>query len=80
MSAGAVERFEAGLAEVAAAYRDAFAAVSDEQALRAANARLVGPQGALTLLLKLMPELPGDRRRPLVTLCHLGWRGPRLRG
>ena len=61
----AVLSFEAGLAAVAEAYRPAFDAAGDEQALRAANARFTGPQGDLTLLLKLMPKIPGDRRREL---------------
>jgi phenylalanyl-tRNA synthetase alpha chain len=33
--------------------------------LRAAGARLIGPSGELTALLKLMKDLPGDRRREL---------------
>ena len=61
----AVASFEAGLTQCAAEYRDAFAAARDEHALRAANARLVGPSGELTRLMKLMPGLPGDRRRDL---------------
>jgi phenylalanyl-tRNA synthetase alpha chain len=60
-----VAAFEAGLAQSAGAYRAAFDAARDEQTLRAANARYVGPSGELTRLLKLMPELPGDRRREL---------------
>jgi phenylalanyl-tRNA synthetase alpha chain len=59
----AVAAFEAGLAHSAAEYRAAFDAARDEQALRAANARFVGPNGELTQLMKRMPELPGDRRR-----------------
>ncbi|MBZ0122189.1 MAG: phenylalanine--tRNA ligase subunit alpha [Sandaracinaceae bacterium] len=35
----------------------------DEHALREARARLVGPSGELTLLMKRMPELPKDSRR-----------------
>src|SRR4051812_38979355 len=61
----AVASFEAGLLRCAGEYADAFAAARDEHALRAANARLVGPSGELTRLMKLMPELPGDRRRDL---------------
>jgi phenylalanyl-tRNA synthetase alpha chain len=61
----AVAAFEAGLAQCAAEYRGAFEAASDEHALRAANARLVGPNGELTRLMKRMPELPGDKRREL---------------
>jgi phenylalanyl-tRNA synthetase alpha chain len=61
----AVAAFEAGLAHSAAEYRAAFDAARDEQALRAANARFVGPNGELTRLMKRMPELPGERRRDL---------------
>ncbi|MFW6050203.1 MAG: phenylalanine--tRNA ligase subunit alpha [Myxococcota bacterium] len=61
----AVARFEGGLAEVARTYRPAFDAASSEHALREINARYVGPQGELTQLLKLMPELPKERRREL---------------
>jgi phenylalanyl-tRNA synthetase alpha chain len=60
-----VARFEAGLERSAQDFRAAFAAASDEHALRAANARLLGPNGELTQLLKLMPELPGDQRKTL---------------
>ena len=60
-----VSLFEEGLARVQAGYRDAFDVAPDEQSLRAANARLAGPQGELTKLMKLMPKLPGDRRREL---------------
>jgi phenylalanyl-tRNA synthetase alpha chain len=60
-----VVRFEAGLERCGADYRVAFASASDEHALRAANARLLGPSGELTQLLKLMPELPNEQRKPL---------------
>ena len=58
-----VTQFEAGLARVAETYRDALVAAGDEHSLRAANAKITGPQGELTQLLKLMPKLPGERRR-----------------
>ena len=61
----AATQFEEGLARVATGHADAFAGAGSEQALREANAKLVGPQGELTKLLKLMPKLPGDRRREL---------------
>lgn len=61
----AVEQFERGLSTVAGAQASAFADAKSEQALREANAKLVGPQGELTKLLKLMPKLPKDRRREL---------------
>jgi phenylalanyl-tRNA synthetase alpha chain len=61
----AVKRFEEGLARVRAALGTSFAAAADEHALRAANAKLVGAEGGLTELMKLMRELPGNRRRDL---------------
>ncbi len=61
----AVALFEETLARIEAGHADAFAAAKDEQALRHANARLLGPSGELTLLLKKMPELPQERRREL---------------
>ena len=61
----AVQTFESGLAEVRGAYADALRAAGDEPELRLINGRYVGPQGELTMLLKLMPKLPGDRRREL---------------
>ncbi|RLB45254.1 MAG: phenylalanine--tRNA ligase subunit alpha [Deltaproteobacteria bacterium] len=59
----AVTRFEAGLADVREAFGSAFGEAADEQSLRAANAKLTGPEGTLTKLMKLMREVPGDRRR-----------------
>jgi phenylalanyl-tRNA synthetase alpha chain len=61
----AATAFEDGLRAVRDAFASAFAAAKDEQALRAVNAKLVGPSGELTMLLKLMPTLPADRRRDL---------------
>ncbi len=61
----ALERFEAGLADVEARLADAFEGATTEQALREANAKILGPSGELTGLLKLMPRLPKDRRREL---------------
>ena len=58
-----VEEFEAVLERVAGRYGAAFAEAADEHALREANARFVGPQGELTLVLKLMPKLPGPSRK-----------------
>ena len=59
----AVERFEKGLAEIDGGFAQQYAEAADEQSLRAINARFVGAQGSLTSLMKLMRELPGDRRR-----------------
>jgi phenylalanyl-tRNA synthetase alpha chain len=57
--------FEEGLARVEAEHGPAFESAADEHALREANARFVGPQGALTRLMKKMREVPADRRREL---------------
>lgn len=59
----AVQIFEQGLAEIRRAFADALHAAEDEPELRLINARYVGPQGELTRLLKLIPKLPGERRR-----------------
>ncbi len=61
----AVAAFEEGLGNAAAQYSDAFDAARDEPALRAANARYTGPNGLVTKLMKLMPELPKEQRREL---------------
>ncbi|MEO0326606.1 MAG: phenylalanine--tRNA ligase subunit alpha, partial [Myxococcota bacterium] len=61
----ALKAFEEGLDEVEATYREVLAGAADESALRAANAKLVGPEGRLTKLLKLMKSVPGDRRKDL---------------
>jgi len=63
--ADVVVAFEQSLREVSSDFGPAFAAAADEQALRNQNARLLGPQGALTKLLKRMPELPKDCRREM---------------
>ena len=55
--------FETGLTRIARDAEGAFGSADDEHALRAARARLTGPSGELTTLLKLMPKLPGDRRK-----------------
>jgi len=61
----ALEQFERGLTEVTEASAGAFEAATSEQALREANAKLVGPNGTLTKLMKLMRDVPKDRRREL---------------
>ncbi|MBK8169678.1 MAG: phenylalanine--tRNA ligase subunit alpha [Sandaracinaceae bacterium] len=65
MSDDAVKEFEEGLAKVEASFRSQLDACGDEQSLRAVNARIAGPTGELTGLLKLMPKLPGDQRKVL---------------
>lgn len=66
----AAKDFEEGLASVRARFEPDFAECADENALRAANARYSGPAGELTKLLKLMPKLPGDRRREFGQLAN----------
>lgn len=61
--ADVVDRFEEGLNQITLTYQSAFDGSKDEQALRQVNARYVGPQGLLTGLLKLLPQLPKERRR-----------------
>ena len=63
MSEDVVQDFESGLGEVSGAFAGAFEAAGDEPALRAANAKLVGPQGQLTKLLKRLKEVPNERKR-----------------
>lgn len=63
-------RFEQSLERIAREYRSAYEGAADEQSLRGANARFLGPQGELTTLLKLMPELPKERRRELGRRCN----------
>ncbi len=61
----ALQQFEEGLEAVAARSAGVFERVTTEQELREANAKLVGPNGQLTKLMKLMRDLPKDRRREL---------------
>lgn len=60
-----VREFEGVLERVKSAYVGAFAAANTEHELREQNARLLGPQGELTLLMKRMREVPGDKKREL---------------
>ena len=60
-----VRAFEEGLARITAEHEQVFASATDETSLRAANARFSGASGELTALMKLMPSLPGDRRKEL---------------
>ena len=62
--------FEQSLIRIAGEYRSAYEQASDEQSLRGANARFLGQQGELTSLLKLMPQLPKERRRELGKRCN----------
>lgn len=61
----ALKQFEEGLASVGSEFAAALDAAGDEHQLREANARFVGPQGSLTKLMKLMRDIPGDKRREM---------------
>jgi phenylalanyl-tRNA synthetase alpha chain len=60
-----VREFEAVLERLRGSYAGAFEAARSEHALREHNARLLGPSGELTLLMKRMREVPGDKKREL---------------
>jgi len=60
-----VREFEGVLERVRAAYGAVFAGVTSEHELREQNAKMLGPQGELTLLMKRMREVPGDKKREL---------------
>ena len=53
-----------GLAKIGAEFRASLAEASDEPSLRERNARWVGPGGALTRLMKLMPKVPAAYTPP----------------
>jgi phenylalanyl-tRNA synthetase alpha chain len=55
--------FDTALASMRGAYAAAFTAATSEHELREHNARFLGPQGELTLLMKRMREVPGDKKR-----------------
>lgn len=54
---------DASLSEISARYAEDFAACTDEQALRAAHAKILGRNGALTAALKEMGKLAPDARK-----------------
>lgn len=60
-----VREFEGVLERVRGAYASAFEGARSEHELREQNARLLGPSGELTLLMKRMREVPGDKKREL---------------
>lgn len=66
-----VAEFEEGLGQVSKSYAGALSEAVDEPSLRVANARLAGPQGELTRLMKMMPSLPPERRRELGQQANL---------
>lgn len=57
-----VTAIEEGLEALGTKYRDAFAAASNEQALRNEYARVLGKKGDLTAILALMRHVPGDKK------------------
>ncbi len=59
----AYDELVAGLERLSSGFDAAFAAATDEHALRAAHAKYAGATGELTQLLKLMPKIPGDKRK-----------------
>ena len=63
MSSAVATEIEKGLEKLAAAFREAFAAAKDEQALRDAHAKILGKKGDLTQLLRQMGAVPADRRK-----------------
>ncbi|MET0339726.1 MAG: phenylalanine--tRNA ligase subunit alpha [Polyangiales bacterium] len=60
-----VREFEGVLARVRDAHGSAFQKAESEHELREQNAKLLGPSGELTLLMKRMREVPGDKKREL---------------
>jgi len=60
MSDTPLEALDAIAASVAESFRD----VRDDNDLRQATARLIGRDGAVTRLMKRIPELPGPERKP----------------
>jgi phenylalanyl-tRNA synthetase alpha chain len=54
---------DAALAEIDVRYRDDFASAHDEQSLRAAHAKFLGRNGALTAALKEMGKIPATDRK-----------------
>jgi len=60
-----VREFEEVLERLRGAHVAAFEGAKSEHELREQNARFVGPAGELTLLMKRMREVPGDKKREL---------------
>lgn len=60
---GPAAEIAAGLSALGEEYRSRFEAAATEQDLRRVRADLLGKQGSLTRLLKLMGRVPGDQRR-----------------
>ncbi|HVK64860.1 MAG TPA: phenylalanine--tRNA ligase subunit alpha [Polyangium sp.] len=58
----AIKAIEEGLSALGTRYRDAFAAATNEQALRLEHARVLGKKGELTAVLALMRHVPGDQK------------------
>jgi phenylalanyl-tRNA synthetase alpha chain len=62
-SSPAPNAIDTALAEIDVRYRDDFEKAADEQALRAAHAKFLGRNGALTALLKEMGKIPANERK-----------------
>lgn len=72
--AKAADTLTEGLTRVAGSYRALFEGAADEHALREQNAKVLGPQGELTQLLKLMRHVDKSMRR------ELGQKSNKLKG
>ena len=58
----AIKAIEEGLSALGTRYRDAFAAATNEQALRLEHAKVLGKKGELTAVLALMRHVPADQK------------------
>jgi phenylalanyl-tRNA synthetase alpha chain len=61
----AAEEIRAGLVALGERFRESFARAADEQALRNAKAEVLGKNGDLTKLLKLMAKVDADQRKSI---------------
>jgi phenylalanyl-tRNA synthetase alpha chain len=66
----AQDSIERSLAALRATFRARFVAARTEQALRDENAKILGPKGELTSVLKQMGKVPGDAKRTLGELAN----------
>ncbi len=68
--ADAVEALSAGLAALGRQFHEQFEAAPDEAALRALRASVLGKKGELTSLLKLLAQVPPERRKEMGELVN----------
>src|SRR5262249_23875120 len=61
----AESRLEEGLRQIEAESEAALGRALDETSLRAVRAKLLGPRGGLTSLMKLLPDIPSEQRKEL---------------